>query len=192
MNWSFRRIARAALVGACLACLGSAPTADASPIASVDYVESSLGGGLFQYDYTVTSLSDPADAGEDIFWLTLSFASSISLVSDDTPVDWAVNGGAGFIDAFSLAIGAAPVGADIGPGQHLGGFSFVLDGQIGSSAFQALFANPADPFNPTVFDGLTTQAPTAPGEVPEPASLLLVGSGVGSFILGRRRRTNRQ
>jgi hypothetical protein len=190
MNSSCRRIARAALVGSCLACLAGAPTADASPIASVDYVESSPGGGgLFQYDYTVTNLSDPADAGADIFWLTLSFASSISLVSANTPVNWAVNGGAGFIDAFSLAIGAAPAGADIGPGQHRAGFSFVLDGQISSSAFEVLFANPADPSNPTVFDGLTTQAPSDPSAVPEPASLLLVGSGIGTFILRRRRRT---
>jgi hypothetical protein len=163
--------------------------ADAAPIGSVEYIETNLGGGLFQYDYTLHNLGDPlTDAGSDLFDFALFFPDAVSLVGDDVrnaaPTDWQVIGAAGFVDSISLTPGAAPVGADIGPGGLLTGFRFVLDGQIGNAAFQMLFADPNEPFDPIIFEGVA-----APMTVPEPASLLLAGVGLGLLLVVRRKRT---
>jgi len=180
-------------VATALVFIAGARTAVASPIASVEYVETSLGGGLFQYDYSVHNLADPAtdpaDAGADLYWLTLIFSPSVSLVGATTPANWDAIGGSGFVDLFSLVPGAAPAGADIGPGQLLSGFSVLLNGQIGSSAFQALFTNVADPFNPVISEGSTLPRPSDSTPVPEPATLVLVAWGMGSLAARWRRPT---
>jgi hypothetical protein len=191
MNGSLRRSAAAVLLSGCLTAFAGVQGAYAAPITSVEYVETALGGGAFQYDYTVKNLSDPLDLGVDIYDLTLFFDPSLSFVSGTTPVDWDVIGGNGFINTFSLAPGAAPAGADIGPGQQLTGFRFVLDGKIGSSGFEVLFGNPQDPSNPTAVEGVTTAAGTGPTPVPEPATMLLIGSGIGSLLLARSREASK-
>jgi hypothetical protein len=158
----------------------------ATPIASLQYLETELGGGQFRYEYTLFNVADPGeDPGADAYDFALFFSPSTSLVSSNTPAGWALIGGDGFLDTFSTRPGAAPLGTDVGPGQSLAGFDFVFDGQLGSIPFQVVFANPVDPGNPHVYDGLTVAAPAA---VPEPGSLLLLGSGVVTMALARRRR----
>lgn len=160
----------------------------AAPIPAFEYVETGLGGGLFQYDYTVSNLGDPiAGAGFDVFDVALFFPAATSLTSSALPSGWDIIAGTGFLDAFSLQPGPAPAGTDIGPGQSLAGFRFVFDSQVGALPFQAVLSNPVDPQNPVVYDGVTSAA--APAPVPEPATLLLLGTGVGSAWLSRRRRT---
>lgn len=88
--------------------------------------------GLFRYEYTLHNQSDPLiDAGSDAYDLTLFFSVLNSLTSSATPVDWDLIAGAGFLDTFLLQPGANPAEADGGPGQSLGGFDFVFDGQVG-------------------------------------------------------------
>jgi len=180
---------RALAVGAIAIGVAGPQPASAAPIASVEYVETSLGGGLFRYDYVFDNLADPvADAGADLYWLSFSFSPLVSATADTLPTNWDAITGDGFISTFSLVPGAAPGGTDIGPGQVLGGFSFVLNGQIGSSGFEALFSNVLDPSNPLVYEGLTTERPSAPTPVPEPASLLLIGVGLSTLVAARRPR----
>lgn len=154
----------------------------AAPIASIEYLETSLGVGRFQYDYTIHNIGDPAD----LYWLTFFVSPETALVSAATPANWDLISGPGFIDTFSLLPGAAPIGADIGPEQTLSGFSFVFDNRVGSTAFQALFANVIDPLNPLVAAGTTAET-VAPQQVPEPSTLMLLGSAIGTFLAARRR-----
>ncbi len=163
---------------------------EAAPIAALEHLETDLGSGLFQYEYTLYHLGDPvADAGYDAYDLFLSFSPLASIVSSATPTGWDVIAGPGFLDSFSVLPGLAPLGTDIGPGQSLGNFTFVFDAQVGSLPFQVVFANPVDPFNPVTYDGVSAPA-VAP--VPEPTSLLLLGTGLGSLIVARRRKRRRE
>lgn len=164
--------------------VAGARPASAAPIAGLEYIETDLGGGLFQYDYTVRNLGDPlTDAGFDLFDFALFFGDTMSLMGDDTrngaPADWQVIGGVGFIDATSLVPGAAPLGADIGPGGSLTGFSFIVDGRIGDTPFEALFANPNEPFDPIVVQGVSAA-------VPEPSALLLMVAALSLVLIAQR------
>jgi len=188
MGISSRRTA-ATLVVAFLLVMGFARTSSASPVLSVEYLETSLGGGLFQYDYTIRNLTDsianPTDARADLYWLTLSFSPEVSLVSAVTAANWDLIAGEGFADTFSLQPGSAPVGSDLAPGQLLTGLELVVNDEIGSAGFQALFTNIADLNNPLVYEGQTT--PALPAPVPEPGSLLLVASAIASLYGASRK-----
>ncbi len=173
-------------LGLCAGLLSVPTLANATPIASLTYVETALSGGLVQYDYTLANLGDPvADAGLDLYDLTIFFSAAVDYDSGAAP--WDIIGGSGFVNAFSIAPGLPPVGTDVGPGQSLGGFRFVLTGPVGDAAFSALFFNPVDPSNPVVFDG--TAAAAAPAAVPEPATLGLIGLGAIGAVMRRRRIT---
>lgn len=155
----------------------------AAPIADFRYVETALAGGHYQYDYTLFNDGDPAgDAGYDIYDVAIFFSSG-AFISGSVPIDWDVIGGGGFVASFSLAPGAPPTGADVGPGMTLAGFSFVIDQQVGAVPFEVLFTNPVDPFDPILFEGVTSAATL----VPEPSSMLLLASGIGALFAARRR-----
>jgi hypothetical protein len=180
---------RAAGCAVVCAVLAAAAPAEAIPIVNVQYVETALGGGLFQYDYTVRNDSDPvADAGVDVYDLAWFFTAG-SLVSAVLPDGWDAISGLGFLDTFSLAPGTSPLGTDIGPGQLLAGFSFVFDAQVGALTFQAVMTNPADPANPLLYDGATVDVATA--GVPEPGTLGLMLAGGLFAALRRRSRKSR-
>ena len=73
------------------------------------------------------------------------------------------------------------------PGTSLGLFSFVFDDRLGPISFQAVFANPTDPENPLLIDGVTRAAAASPTAVPEPTTLLLVAAGLAGCRLRQRR-----
>ena len=157
-------------------------SAAAAPIADVQYVATDLGGGLFEYDYTLSNLSDPvADAGFDAYDLFLTFSPAASIVDSSVPDGWDVIPGAGFVDAFSLTPGASPLGTDVGPGQSLSGFDFTFDSSVGALPFQVTIANPVDPFNPVVVEG-TAEAQSTP--VPEPSSCSCSWPGLRAIAAG--------
>jgi hypothetical protein len=155
--------------------------AKAIPSSQALYFETQLAPSLWEYDYLLYNTSDPiVDAGYDIFDFTLFFdpLAGISGISD--PTDWIDIAGAGFIDWFSISPGAPPLGADIAPGAFLGGFSFTSDLKLGDLLYEVTFTNPLDPFNPLVQSSTSTL-------IPEPATLLLVGSGIVGLGIIRRR-----
>jgi hypothetical protein len=178
----------AAVAVALFVSVGTARSVQAAPIANVTYLETSLGGGQFRYDYTVENASDPAtDLGADAFDFALFFTGNVLPALSTLPSGWDMIGGAGFLDAFSQTPGAAPTGSDIGIGQSQL-FSFVFDTQIGDTAFWVVFTNPDDPSTPNTAIGTTAPASPGPGPdpVPEPSTLLLLGSGLAGAWRMRR------
>ncbi len=157
--------------------------ASAIPSAQAFFSESSLGGGLWQYNYTFLNTSDPAaDAGSTLYDMFLQFDSSHQVTVVSLPSGWDNISGLGFVDAFSLNPGAPLTGTDIAPGASLSGFVFQFNYQAGPLAFTATLVNPLDEANPFVYDGTSSPAP-----VPIPSVLLLLGPGLVGLMAVRRR-----
>ena len=156
----------------------------AVPMAEFSYVETDLGGGMWQYDYTLFNTSDPvADAGFDLYDIFITFDPTATFTVAAIPAGWDWIGGSGFADMYSLNPGAPPVGTDIAPGTSLSGFSFMFDYQAGSLPFDVTFANPVDPDNPAMYSGISSGS----SAVPEPSTLLLLSAGITGMVLLRKR-----
>ena len=91
-----------------------------------------------------------------LIWRFSSRSQPVSVLPD-LPAGWDAITGAGFVDAFSLLPGPPPTGTDVAPGSSLGLFSLLFDTRVGAIAFQVVFANPIDPVNPALVDGVTEQ-----------------------------------
>jgi hypothetical protein len=159
-------------------------TVSAVPIAEILFVETELGTGSWQYDYTVFNKSDPVvHADVNLFQVSFWFSVDIELINASVPNDWDSiydnTSTPGYLLTFSELPGVPTEGADIAPGAFLDGFVFQFDQQVGAMVFEALFADPSggDPF---VFNGTTTP-------VPEPATILLLAAGISGLGFVRRR-----
>ncbi|MDD5434455.1 MAG: PEP-CTERM sorting domain-containing protein [Nitrospira sp.] len=163
------------------------------PSSDFSYSETSLGGGYWQFDYTLSNTTDVTNplldcTGYDIFQVELTFPSDLIFTHIGLPTDWQ---GAGLSDewiaqadlidpslahatAWSIAPGAIPVGADIPPGLSLSTYSFKINTSSGNFDYEVLFNDPNDVNNPIVLAGVT--APLT--AVPEPATLLLLGTAL--------------
>lgn len=177
-------------IGAAAMALGvtlAPAAASAAPIAVAEYVETSLAGGLFQYDYTLSNATDPAaEPGVDLYDVLFFFPGDVELSALEAPSGWESNPVPPFVTSFLQLFSVLPGAADIVPGRSLAGFRFVVDAQVGALPFVVSFVNPADPGSPLVFDGETVAATVA--AVPEPASLFLLASGATALAVRRRRR----
>lgn len=145
----------------------------------VTFTEAENSNGLWEYEYTAHN-EGSTEPGFNLF--ALSFELPFAPISVTTPASWtSMDSGSG-VDAFSLLPGAMPIGADVGPGQSLGGFVFLFNQRIGATPFTAAVAYPDDT---VLIGGMTTPEPVA-----EPASALLVmGGGFACYMYLRRKRS---
>ena len=153
-------------------------TSFAIPSADLSYLETDLGGGIWQYDYAVYNTSHPVDdSGYDLFEVFLTFDPLATPLLTALPSDWDFRSGTGFFNSFSLIPGAPPIGSDVAPGASLGGFSFTTDCRLGNMSFDIYLSNPNGP-DPLVVTGNT---------VPLPAAGLLFGTGLAGLVCAKRR-----
>lgn len=157
-------------------------SAGAKAQVAINYVETDLGGGLWQYEYIVTNTLDRRTfPGYDLFDVRIDFdpAADVSLLS--LPTGWDSILDAGSAELFSTYVGPPPTGTDIPPSSSLRGFLFQFDYRAGNTGFASVFVNPNDPNTPIVFDGVTGIAAPEPGTI-----ALVLPVLIGGLLVGRK------
>lgn len=137
-----------------------------------------LSGGGFQYTYKL----DNSLGTESIFDFGLYYFGPVEDASVTDPTGWShvppgydEVSGQGYINWFSPMFEDGSTPFDLFPGEKLGGFSFVSAFASGPIAFTV---------NGLLDDRGTT---VGPNPVPEPGTLLLLGTGITMGIARRRR-----
>jgi hypothetical protein len=143
--------------------------AGAIPMADLVYVEIDIGGGWYRYDYTAYNFSD---AGESLWDIGFWFDKSATFVWLSIPSGWS--------SVYSMVPGFEEVFStdfiyDIAAGDSLSEFSFNTNYQAGDIVFDAYFSDAQGGF-------LSYRGFTRGSSIPEPSTLLLLGSGL--FALG--------
>lgn len=159
--------------------LFSSVGAFATSSADILYLETDLGNGMWQYDYTFGNTST---AGEYLYSVFLDLDHTAGVTGSPLPADWAGivwegSNNTPTLDTFSLS-----PASDIAAGSSLGGFSFTVDYQAGNIPYTAYFTNHENSFGMESGTTSGTQVPVAP----EPISSILFLSG-GAVMAARRR-----
>ena len=147
---------------------------------TIMYDLSNLGADRWEYTYSVTNNSMSSSIEEFTIYFDLGLYENLAVGS--TPTEWDAIViqpdpalGDGFYDALALVTGIAP-------GATVSGFSVSFDWLVAGIPGSQLF----EVVDPITFDILDS-GNTAP--VPEPATLLLLGSGlIGLIGIGKKLR----
>ncbi|MFH1095960.1 MAG: PEP-CTERM sorting domain-containing protein [Candidatus Desantisbacteria bacterium] len=144
--------------------------AEAIPIVSMEYIVTSAGVNVWQYNYTINVSSSSPES----VWLT-DLIVPCNVYDITVPANWDTIAGPGFVEWYSI-----DHTYDIMPGSMLSGFGYriIQPSAHGNLTFYASGS--------TINTGLPTpgqsQGQTTP--IPEPATIILLGMGL--FIMAYR------
>jgi hypothetical protein len=143
----------------------------------VSYIATDLGGGQFQYEYSVTNDTLGVPIRQFTVWFDVDLYDNLVITTQD-PLASQWNEIILEKTGFGLPIGYDALADDAGvpPSGTVGGF-LVRFGWVGVDIPGPQFFEIIDPLTSQTIDS---------GYTPEPASILLLG--FGSFVLLRRRR----
>jgi hypothetical protein len=149
----------------------------AAPDAGISYIETDLGGGLWQYDYTLYNLSTN---NEYLYSVDLLFDQTSTVTGEPLPSGWSSAVWEGQNQTDYIMTFSTGLGYDIAAGNSLSGFNFTVDYQAGDTSYNAYFDDHAGGFTST--SGTTSGIGAM---VPEPLSAVLFV--VGGMAFGIRR-----
>jgi hypothetical protein len=149
---------------------------------TINYDLANLGGNRWEYTYAVTNDSMSSDIEEFTIYFNLGSYDNLVVTSPLASWDELVAQpdpaltDDGYYDALTLATGISPAATDSGFSVS---FDWLVAGIPGTQFFDVV-----DPITFDVLDSGSTVAATA---VPEPGTLLLLGSGIIGLIGIRKR-----
>ncbi len=174
---------------ALLAILIIAPAAQATLStlsADIRYTETDLGGGLWQYDFTIQNTSSSMEDSHPYLWkMALDFENDANVTLLNNPGNWTVGTYTGSLpditDYVEMYSDASDF--DVIPGSLLTGLSFTADYRLGEITYEVGFSDHG------TFEKWASISGTA-SAVPVPAAVWLLGSGLIG-LMGFRRKTNK-
>lgn len=153
--------------------------------ADIRYTETDLGGGLWQYDFTVENMSSMDDSHPYLWKVDLDFENSAYVTLLNNPASWSVGTFTGYLpdttDYVEMYSDASAF--DVLPGSLLTGLSFTADFRLGVIDYVAWFSD-----HGAIEDWTSIEGTASP--VPVPAAVWLLGSGLIG-LAGLRRKTGR-
>lgn len=151
----------------------------AAPSANLLYNEVDLGGGVWQYDYTVHNTSS---AGEYLYKVFLDFGQEYIVNGSVLPSGWFGTVWEGTNSTSFLDTMSTDMSYDIAANNSLGGFSFNVNQQLGNIAYTAEFDDHAENFS-------TVAGTTAVAPEPISSVLFLIGGAAmgGRSFLKRKK-----